>query len=162
MDNVVPVEAAIPIVPKAVPVGTSVLLMEIGDAARIFPNRSHRQLLYIMELFGVPLIHDKEGRVFFNLYSLEKVLNYVTRVGGRGFALPGSNYRDCTLYREKAKRRAREGEVLAKVGEKEREEMNSFPLEVERLATGPRAPRQSKQSYIAALREIDKKKCQNQ
>ena len=141
--------------PKTVPVGTSVLLIDVDEAGKFFPDHTHNQLLRIFENLAIPLIHDR-SRVSFNLYTLERVLYYLTKPGGKGIALGGSDYRNSTRYRRRQLNK--EDNVLTKITDKEVEEIYSAKMETERLASGQKASTAARQAYISLLRDKKNKK----
>lgn len=141
------------LIPKTTPVGTSVLLMDLTEAVKFFPNQNHARLLKIFKCLRIPLIYDQD-RISFNLYTLEKVLHYITRPGGQGIALFGSKYRDITRYDHRTDHR--EDRVLIEMGDSEIAEMNSVAIESARFAGGPKANLSSRQAYLSALKEKEK------
>jgi len=78
--------------PAQLSVGSSVQLIEVGDAIRFFPGHRRQDLFRILRTLGICFIYDKK-KAYFNLYALEKVLHYLTRPNGTSFALPGSDYK---------------------------------------------------------------------
>ena len=136
-------------VPKTTPIGTSILLMELKEASKFFPGRSRQQLGNTLRALGVPLFYDKENNTFFNLYTLEKILFYLLRVGGDGFAAPGS------IYRMKQHYKGAKYPPCLQVTEEDIQEMNSPEVAAERLATGPKG-KGGRVSYLATLRDIEK------
>jgi hypothetical protein len=154
-------ESKITLIPKVVPIGTSVLLMDIAEAVRFFPKNNYKQLLHILALFNVPIIYQRDGRKMFNLYTLEKVMSYLTRLGGRGFALPGSTMRDQNLYEKAYKDLPEEEKPLKQIGEHEISEMNRSKIVAESMATGPRATEGAKRRYTELLRSMEMAECQN-
>ncbi len=143
-------QALVPTVAKTVPVGTSVLLMDIGDAKRFFPGHDRIRMIRIFTLLGIPLLRDKT-RILFNIYTLEKVLNFLTRMGGRGFVLPGSVYKNTTQYVNVREGMAVDEMPLMEITNKEIQQMEDPEIEAERMATG-RSNATSRAAYIASLR----------
>ncbi|HEC63924.1 MAG TPA: hypothetical protein ENI23_01375 [bacterium] len=148
------IEAISTIVPKTTPIGTSILLMDINEAVRFFPNQPRSRILKIFKCLQIPLIYDRD-RISFNLYTFEKVMHYLTRPGGAGIALFGSTYREATRFDNRANNR--EDNVLLEIGDKELKEINSAIVESERLASGPKASSSARLAYITALKECEKK-----
>jgi len=123
------------------------MLMELGEAVKFFPDSSRLQLGNILKALGIRFFyHNKQ--VFFNLYTLEKVMNYLLRAGGPGFAAPGST------LRVKQRHKSMVSPPLLQIDEVHIEEMSKSLITAERLATGPRG-KSSRASYLATLRRLE-------
>ena len=140
--------------PKTVPLGTSVLLMNLDEAVKFFPGHTHGRLLKVFQCLRIPLIHDRD-QISFNLYTLERVLYYLLRPGGGGIALSGSEYRNSTRFRRKDL--AIKDNVILEIGDTEVEEIYSAKVETERLAAGPRASSAARTAYLEGLKKPKKK-----
>ncbi len=149
------IETISSLIPKTLPIGTSVLLMDIEEAGKFFPNQCRPRLLKIFKCLRIPLIYDRD-RISFNLYTFEKVIHYLTRPGGPGIALFGSNYRNVTHHDNRTNNR--EDNVLLEISDKELTEINSATIESERLATGPKSSASARMSYITTLKENENPK----
>ncbi len=80
-------------IPKSTAIGTSVLLMEIDEASAYFPGRNHQALCFLFRDLNIPIFYGLKSKRYFNLYTLEKVIHHLLKVGGTGFASGGSAYR---------------------------------------------------------------------
>jgi hypothetical protein len=78
-------------IPKTTAIGTSVLLMPIEEASVFFSDRTPWQLRDTLKALRIPILHIGKQHLF-NMHTLEKVLAFLLRPGGSGFALPGSDY----------------------------------------------------------------------
>jgi len=134
-------------IPKMTPIGSSNMLMELGEAVKFFPNSTRIQLGNILKSLGIPFFHHNQ-QVFFNLYTLEKVINYLLRAGGPGFAAPGSTLRVKQRHKEMKK------PPLLQITEKNLDEMSASLITAERLATGPKG-KAMRASYLAVLRRLE-------
>jgi len=75
--------------PKPIRIGDTVLLVPVVVANRYFPGHNARGIVWILDALCVPIVTMRDGQ-YFNLYSLEKVLHYLTMPGGRGVVFPGT------------------------------------------------------------------------
>jgi hypothetical protein len=127
------------------------MLMELDEAKKFFPNHTRAQLKGILKSLGIPFLYDRD-RVLFNLYTLERVINYLLRVDGPGFAAPGSTYRNKQRYKT-----SKGHPPVLQIDETHIKEMSDPKVVAEMLATGPKG-KSSRASYIATLRELEKGK----
>ena len=70
----------------------NVILKEIGAAAAAF-GLSRQQATTLCYNLRVPMLHIGES-ILFNEAALTRILYYLTRAGGPGFAAPGSRFKD--------------------------------------------------------------------
>lgn len=138
-------------IPKTTPIGTSVMLMELGEVTKFFPNHTRLQLGGILKALGIPFLYDKD-KTFFNLYTFEKTIYYLLRTGGYGFAAPGSTYRNKQRFKESRKKGLRT--PVLQVTPKEIKEMNKAVIVSEQMTAGPRGQKNRK-VHIQTLRTIE-------
>ena len=158
MEKVCPQVDTLPFLPKTIAIGNSVLLMDVKEAVRFFPNNTYKQVLHIFEILGIPFLYCRKRTLMFNVYSLEKVINYVTRLGGRGFAFPGSYVRMKGRFEKSWKTKPEHKKPLLFITEEHAAHMNTALIAAERLSTGPRATNKDKARHIKVLTTLELEK----
>ena len=96
----------------------------------------------------IPIIYvGNEG--YFNFYTLEKVVFYLTRFGGIGFAAPGSVYKNKDKHKSKSL-----GLISIELTDEDAKKMSSPLFIAEFMASGPRNNRPQATSNL--IRELDR------
>jgi len=130
-------------------------LQRIGNANQI------ASIEVIMDFFGItrpaafqtlralkiPLLYFGSN-AFFNLYSFEKAIFYLSRQGARGFCAPGSQYKSKDRYKKKQL-----GNPFLELTDKDIEIMNSPTFLAEFMASGRNKTSSSSAAYIAAVQK---------
>lgn len=132
-------------------VGQSVVLVEVEESVKYFPGHNKRELYALLRALGVPLFYDKK-KAYFNLYALEKSLHYLMRLGGQGFAAPGSEFKN--KQKHKNTKAGKSESPIFKVSREDIEKMDDPIIAAERLTTGRHA--KGRASYLAILRSKGK------
>jgi hypothetical protein len=73
-------------------IGEANLLVEVNELAENF-ECTPRTAIMILTALRIPIVHAPNKKRYFNFHTFEKVLFYLTRCGGQGFAMSGSEFR---------------------------------------------------------------------
>ena len=117
--------------------GPTNIMMEVTSICDWMGVTSNTAYL-ILESLNVPLFRVG-NRAFFNLYSLDKVLYYLNRMGGPGYIAPGSTLKDSGRYK-KGKFKV----IPTRITEEDVLNMKDPEFEAEWMATGPQGRTKAK------------------
>jgi hypothetical protein len=106
-------------------IGFSNFLYEVDAFAR-WLGVSRASAMALLKDIKVPVIYVKK-RIFFNIYTLDRVLYYLSRLTSPGYAAPGSNFK--TKLCDRKLRRKKRGSAPLKAEDLPRLELTDADIE---------------------------------
>ncbi len=136
---------------RAETLGNSNLLAEVS----VLVERWHvtKQAAFrLLRALRVPMLHIA-GQAYFNMYSLEKAIYYLSRHASMGFAAPGSEYKNKDRHKNK-----KLGDVRIELTDSDIEEMGSAEFIAEWLAMSSKSTKPAAITNLTSLLKAQGKK----